>query len=175
MQAKLAALEAARKKQNAQSATQPVSSTVDPSKVQEAPKQPTAVYVPTGENVSIVKVHHDRNPVCFTVSRADGSLMEATKEMLRPAASKARSDKDKKKTKRSHHGRKSTSGKDDRSLIRKALDLPKGTPPEMTDENTNQKCQSRLSSQGFLSRGKRRPQLETKSQNLELLPALIRM
>ena len=63
--------------------------------------------------------------------------MEATKEMLRPAASKARSDKDKKKTKRSHHGRKSTLGKDDRSLIKKALGLPKGTPPEMTDENTN--------------------------------------
>jgi len=41
-------------------------------------KAPSAKYIPTGEVVSILKVHHDRNPVCFTVVRPDGSIREVS-------------------------------------------------------------------------------------------------
>jgi len=92
-----------------------------------AAKQPTAVYTPTGEVVSILKVHHDRDPVCFTVVMSNGETREATRETLKPIRQQEKSrksDPTKEKAKReSSHSKKSkeTSSRGDSQLLKKAL------------------------------------------------------
>lgn len=115
----------------------------------EAAKQPTAVYTPTGEMVSILKVHHDRDPVCFTVVMPNGETRQATRESLKPCRPqkeknrKSRvSDPTKQKARRASQSKKAkeNSCKGDGYLLKKALrhqheeEAPKKAAPAAPSE-----------------------------------------